>query len=1016
MKYIWLIVLLNISLFTLNAQLPAAQDAPTAEYDKGKILFEQAIYQKSIFAFTEFLSQTQNISQADYSHYRKEADYYIALASIKLNLPEAEVRILKFVNTYKPDPFAEKALIDVAGYYFDQRDYDKAYDYYDKVDINNVSQEQRSEVLFKKGYVLFDKNQYGKARSYFEPIQNVKNEHYLPTNYYLAMCHYYQGNYEAAIPYLEKVSESRRYNRFIPSYLAQIYYQMGQYEKIIDYAPEKLDDSHVQEKDQIAYVLGLSYLQEENYEKALPLLEQYGRSNTLSTEDHYQIAYCRYKIGDYDGAIQGFKKVSDENNKMGQNANLFLAHSFIKLDDKGSARNAFANAARREADKEIAEEARFNYGKLSAEMGFDREAVNALTQISADSEYYQESQTILSDLFLNTRDYDKAISTIESFSPMTPELKKAYQQVTYLKAVQLIQDESLTSALNHLEKSLSASVDPYYTTLATFWKGDIQYRKMNYTASAVTLNSYLTLAKSAGRLPSSASPYMAQYTQGYNYLKRNQHQTAERYFSEAATDIQRNRVNIDNAYIEENIYSDALLRLGDCLFKRNAYEQALDRYNEVIQKRASGFVYALFQKAIILGLQQKRYDKIIALEDLVKSYPQSAYADDALLELGITYIEMGKLNDAVQPLSRLVNDFRESSDLVVDGLLRLGLISYNLGDVKAALNHYKAVFDFNPTREQAQEALDGIEEIYVQDLGDPQGYVEFLEQTRGTEVKASEKEQISYRAAESQFENGNYQAAAKAYGNYVREFPKGAHVLAAYFRKGESHLAQKEYSPALEAYKEVIQRGPSPYYAPAVEKAAVIAYNHENDFEKATEYYLRWSKVATSEEDRFNAQLGGLESAYRAGMEKEVKELANKVYEHPNASPENKATALFYKGKAAYDEGQYNQALNAFNEVTRLSDNENTAEARYLIAEIYYKQNEFELAEKLCEQSYKESSNYPYWVAKSLILLADIYSAQGNNFNAKAALETVIENFKQDPEILAIAKEKLEEIKARENE
>jgi TolA-binding protein len=539
---------------------------------------------------------------------------------------------------------------------------------------------------------------------------------------------------------------------------------------------------------------------------------------------------------------------------------------------------------------------------------------------------------------------------------------------------------------------------------------------MNYSASATTMNSYFTLAKNAGRLPSTAAPYMAQYTQGYNYLKRNQYQQAESYFGDAVRDIKRNRVNIDNEYIEDNIYSDALLRLGDCLFKRNAYDNALDRYNEAIQLRASGFVYALFQKAIILGLQKKRYDKIIALEDLIKSYPKSAYADDALLELGNTYTEMGQLNDAVAPLTRLVNDYGQTSDLVVEGLLKLGLISYNLGDVNAALNHYKAVFDYNPTAKQAQEALDGIEEIYVQDLGDPNGYVEFLEQTRGTEVKSSEKETISFKAAEAQFENGNYEGAAKAYGNYLKQFPKGAHVLAAHFRKGESHLAQKNYSAALKEYKMVIEKGPSPYYAPATEKAAIISYNHEENFEEAAEYYLRWSKVATSEEDRFEAQLGGLEAAYRADMEREVKELAEAVYEHPNASQENKATALFYKAKVAYDKGQYNQALSAFNEVTRLSDNENTAESRFRIAEIYYKQKEYDLAETLCRESYKESSNYPYWVAKSLILLSDILMAKEDVFNAKAALEAVIENFQENEEILKTAKEKLENIKASENE
>jgi len=151
-------------------------------------------------------------------------------------------------------------------------------------------------------------------------------------------------------------------------------------------------------------------------------------------------------------------------------------------------------------------------------------------------------------------------------------------------------------------------------------------------------------------------------------------------------------------------------------------------------------------------------------------------------------------------------------------------------------------------------------------------------------------------------------------------------------------------------------------------------------------------------------------------MSKEVNDLVLAVMQHPNATNDHKATAQFYKGKLAFDKNLLNEAVTAFNEVSRLSDNELTAEARYLIARIYYLQNEYELAETLTKEAYKESSNYPYWVAQSLILLSDILVAKEDYFNAKAALEVVIENFKEDEETLDKAKQKLETIKALDNE
>ena len=57
--------------------------------------------------------------------------------------------------------------------------------------------------------------------------------------------------------------------------------------------------------------------------------------------------------------------------------------------------------------------------------------------------------------------------------------------------------------------------------------------------------------------------------------------------------------------------------------------------------------------------------------------------------------------------------------------------------------------------------------------------------------------------------------------------------------------------------------------------------------------------------------------------------------------------------------------------------------------------------------------SYDYWVAKGFILLADNYLQMGNAFQAKATLQSIIEN-NDNEELLAIAREKLEKIKVQE--
>ena len=117
----------------------------------------------------------------------------------------------------------------------------------------------------------------------------------------------------------------------------------------------------------------------------------------------------------------------------------------------------------------------------------------------------------------------------------------------------------------------------------------------------------------------------------------------------------------------------------------------------------------------------------------------------------------------------------------------------------------------------------------------------------------------------------------------------------------------------------------------------------------------------------------------------------------------------------AYERQDYENALTAFNEVIRLSDNEQTAEARYLKAYIFYLRRDLERAQDICINANKESSGYPFWVAKSVILLSDILREKGDLYNARAALEALLENYNGDQKLVNEAREKAEKVPSTEH-
>jgi tetratricopeptide (TPR) repeat protein len=982
-------------------------------FKRGKEFYDKGLAGKAQHEFMIAINLLQPSNEPESDLLKMKAELFYAKSAVRLDLSEGENLVLDFARKYDPDPLANEAIIEMANYYYNDRNYEKAIQLFSSIDTYDLTKDQRSEVKFKLGYCYFYKKNFSSAAAAFRDIKDVNNEYYFPTNYYYGITQFYVNKYPEAIKSFERVQASNKYKVYVPYYITQIYFAQGLYDEVIDYGAKKAQDASLKNKPEINQLVGQAYFEKGDYNRALPHLEYYN-NNTMSmrAEEYFQLGFTQKETGDCVNAAKNFENLNNENSALGQNAMYSLADCQIQNGDKQRARNAFKVASRMDFDRSIKEESAFNYGKLSYELNYDLEAVPALQSIQPDSKYYTESQTMLSNIFLNTRDYENAISILDKIPNKTPKMRETYQKVAFYRGLQLLKDGNPTTAKLYFQKSLESPVDNKTKALCYYWLGDIANQEEKYNESAQELNKFTTLAKTISNLPDESSLHTANYTMGYNYLKQKNYSGALGYFQEAISGIRQNSMFINSDYITKNILGDATLRAGDCLFKRNQYSDAVRFYDDAIQNKYSGYVYALYQKAIIEGLRGKTTDKILALESIADDYPNSVYADNALLQLGNTYQEIGQYDQSSNALKRLLREHK-NSELYNEALIKLGLISYNQGSISTAIDYYKQVFSHNPNSKQAEAALTALEEIYVDDLGKTDEYFAFLETIPGYSVNSDEKEAISFKAAESQYENGNYDKAITGFTNYLGKYPNTANSILAYYHRGESFSVLKRYSEALNDYEYVANKGPGSYYAKALRKAALIAYNFELNFQKAYTLYSQLESAAPDSETRFEAQLGAMRSAYRINNSEAVIAMAEKVSKNPSADDAQKATAYFYIGKLNMDGKRYDKALSAFNEVIRMSSDEQTAEARYLVAYIYYVQRDLDVAQQLCLNANRESAGYNYWIAKSVILLADILAEKGDLFNAQAALEGLIENYDEDQELVNIAKAKLQKIKTQ---
>ncbi len=1012
------IIISNLIIFSLSntyAQKTAVYSDINLAHKRGLEYYEQGLYGQAQVEFTQVLEQTKHVVEPQFAALKASAELHKAKCAVQTGKPEGETLILDYIRKYSPDPAAGQALVDMGNYYYNAKQYDKANQFYEMIDNGGLSGAQRLEVKFKQAYSYFVNKKFAQAKAGFRQVKDTDGQYYYPANYYYGMCEFFESNYDAAIKSFQTAAQFKKYKQVVPYYICQIHFAKGEYDKLIAYGEPIWDDSDVANKKEIRQLLGQAYFEKGDYKKALPHLEYYAdQSSGLREEEFYQLGFAQYKQGDYKKALKNFEEISRADSKLGQIGAYYFGDCSLRTGNKAAARTAFGSASRLDYDKALQEEALFNYGKLSYELKFDQDAVNALQKIKSGSKYYTESQNVLGNLFLHTRDYEKALGIIEGIPNKSPQMRDAYQKVLYFRGVQLFNDGNNGKAKELFDRSVQNSTDNRTKALALYSLADIEAQEKDYSQSISYLNQYFPLAKQYRDLPDDASLHTANYMQGYNYLKQKKYDNALGFFQESVNGIKKNAGSLSNPTVENTILGDAILRAGDCYFKNRNYAQAIKYYDEAVKNKYNGYVYALYQKAVIQGLQNNNDEKLIALERIARDYPSNDYADNALLEVGLTYIQNNQLNKAVAPLKKLTSDYKGKSDLVVQGLLNLGLVYANQNAPDQAVTYYKEVFKNNPNQEEGKIAIEALEELYVTVLGKPDEYTDFLSTVPGYKVSDGDKEAVNFKAAQTKYENGNYDAAIVSFTEYLKRYPNSANALTAQFHRAESYAAKKDYKTAMKDYEAVANKGQSQYLVKALQKSATIAYNSEKDFAKSYDLYSKLEKVAPNDAVRFDAQKGALEAAYRNNNAAGVKDMANKIIKNPNAKADYLAVAQFYLGKTAFDSKDYETALKAYNEVVKLQPNDvEAAEARYGIAYIYYIRRDLDNAEERCQAANQESGGHPYWVAKSVMLLSDIYAERGDNSTAQAILEGLLDNYNEDPELVKDAKDKLSVLKGK---
>jgi TolA-binding protein len=321
--------------------------------------------------------------------------------------------------------------------------------------------------------------------------------------------------------------------------------------------------------------------------------------------------------------------------------------------------------------------------------------------------------------------------------------------------------------------------------------------------------------------------------------------------------------------------------------------------------------YAMFQKSLIAGIKSSA-SKISILNTLTRQYTRSSLVGDANMEIANTYIADEKFREAL-PYLNIVLNAPNSGGLRPVALLKLGLSYYNLNNNSQALTNYQQLIEQYPQSAEAEEAMDNIKNIYVEE-GKPNEYVELMKKN-GKNISESEADSLTYSAAELKYNANDCNAAIAGFNNYIAKFPAGAHVIEANYFKSECYSKTKDWTNALAGYDFVSSKGLNTFFERATLAAARINYFELKNYAAARKFFAALQTGAVNQDNQLEALRGLVRCDYQLKDYAKANEAAKELLTRKGLSTDDKSIAFLVLGKSQQVNNDCSGAIASLNPV-----------------------------------------------------------------------------------------------------
>lgn len=912
---------------------------------------------------------------------REQADWLLALAAYATSGQGAAPHLRAFVANH-PESLHRQQAMALIGDCLLASDPQAALEQYALVEPRALDADGRLALDYHRAYAHVLLGDYEPALPVMERL-SAEPRYRSDAAYYAGYIYYTRHDYAQARRYLAMVAPTSAVSGYARYYQTQMDYAEGDYARAGEAARALAADRSLPAdyRAEARRIYGEALWQQGKRQQAVKTLGEYvGETDSPAASALYILGIDAYRRADYTAVERYMQPVAQtQDNAMGQTAYLYTGEAMMHRGDRSGAILAFDRARSMSWDRAVREAALYDYA-VAASQGASVPFASTVKVFEdylrdyPDGTYAAQAQQYIVDGYLTDHDYDAALASINRMTHPSAAVLAAKQQVLYALGNRDLARGNDAAAAGYLEQALALRSHSAAVAAQTALSlGEVRYRQGRYTDAVELLNDYLRTAPATD-----ANHALARYDLGYARLALGDYADAAYNFRKVVD----GPGNLDNA-----TRADAINRLADTYFHRSDWSDADHWYGVAYDANTAAGDYPLYRRAIIRGYQRDHSGKIAGMERMMREFPTSALTADALLEMTESYQQLGQTDRAIATYRRIVADYPGSGQ-GRRAELQLAMTLFNTGKRADAIDAYRDVIMKYPTSEEASVAADELKRISADEgtLGD---FAAWLGSVKGApQMDVSEADRLDFDAAERLWLT---EGRADRLARYVERYPEGAYRPRALAYLTESVADRPE---ELLCYTSLILSDypDSPQAASALQASAQAKY----DLGRGEEALADWQALAA------RASSPAVQNTARAGIMRVARDMGDApamlaaadallASSAPGAGLRDEAT--FTRGLAQSLQGHDADARATWLTIADDTDDIYGTKAAYYLAQSHYDNKNYKAAAERLERLIDSATPHTYWLARAFILLSDVHAAEGRKFEAREYLRSLRDNY-----------------------